>query len=225
MNETVTRRQWYRDGLDALLVEVFSIVCNGALAAARRAYDLGTQSLHPFEFRLDILQGRITHRHKGIGHKRRYLLEVLIGRVIGEIEADRHAGSFDLRQLSLGEAVVSAVHQIKAANVFGGETVDHVTHITADTALVRPKEDTVSVLLNGSIGDGELDALLLIVLIRYRGLGIELNAARVAHGPGNAHSGKDDPQNGAEPQLIHRVNLCLDVDESHNASYRSSECG
>ena len=65
-------------------------------------------------------------------------------------------------------------------------------------------------LLNGSIGDGELDALLLIVLIRYRGLGIELNAARVAHGPGNAHSGKDDPQNGAEPQL----GIALDADDA-----------
>ena len=65
-------------------------------------------------------------------------------------------------------------------------------------------------LLDGSIGDRELDALLLIVLIRYRGLGIELNAARVAHGPGNAHGGKDNPQNGAEPQL----GIALDADDA-----------
>ena len=65
-------------------------------------------------------------------------------------------------------------------------------------------------LFDRGIGDRELDALLLIVLIGDGGLGIELDAARVAHGPENARGGEDDPQDGAEPKL----GISLDADNA-----------
>ena len=97
---------------------------------------------------------------------------MLVGGVIGEVEADRHAGSLDLGELALGEAVVAAVHQIEAADVLGGEAVYHVAHVATYAAFIGAQEDTVPGLVNGH-ASGAVDAQDLLAAKKLDALVLE----------------------------------------------------
>ena len=56
----------------------------------------------------------------------------------------------------------------------------------------------------------KLNTLELVVLVRNGRLGIFLDAHSVAHGPCDTGRHKDDPRNGAQPQL----RIALDANDA-----------
>ena len=65
-------------------------------------------------------------------------------------------------------------------------------------------------LLDGSVGHRELNALELVVLIRNGRLGVFLYAHGIAHSPCDTDGGEDNPRNGAQPQL----RIALDTNDA-----------
>ena len=127
--------------------------------------------MYPFQFFSNFRCLQIITWKECISNRRSHRFNISILRIIRKIKADRNACRFNFGQLPFRKAIISRMHHIKLANILQIKTIQRITHIAANAALITFQKHPISVnnsVFWTTIFPNDLDTLYKFNLLRLQ---------------------------------------------------------